>query len=38
MLKLSYIHGRGKKDCRVPFKLNHPMTLSVIAEVMGLET
>lgn len=31
VIKLSTVHNRGKKECRVPFKMNHPMTISVVA-------
>ena len=31
VIKLSTVQNRGKKECRVPFKMNHPMTISVVA-------
>lgn len=37
VIKLSVMFSKGKKECRVPFKMNHQMTISVTADLVGLE-
>jgi hypothetical protein len=37
LIKLGVVKGKSKKECRVPFKLNHDMKISVTTEILSLE-